>query len=318
MIESEVIIIGGGPAGSACAWQLHRHQIPALIIDKSTFPRLKLCAGWVQPRIWRQLQLGPEDYPHGLLLFKKLHFHFYGHHLPVPTRQYSIRRTEFDRWLLERSAVEVHRHRVQHIRFEDGFYVIDDRYRSRYLVGAGGTNCPVYRTFFRNSQPREEELRISTIEEEFPYDYRDKRCLLWFFEDGLPGYAWYVPKANGYLNVGIGGQYIKLRAQQKTIRSYWQPFVEKLRKLNLVNDHPFHHKGYNYYLRRKQPVVQNGRAYIVGDALGLATIDMGEGIGPAVESGILAAKAIIQNQAYTIGTIPKYSFPRILFPRLLR
>jgi flavin-dependent dehydrogenase len=37
------------------------------------------------------------------------------------------------------------------------------------------------------------------------YPFSDERCHLWFFEDGLPGYAWYVPKADGYLNVGIGG-----------------------------------------------------------------------------------------------------------------
>ncbi len=42
-------------------------------------------------------------------------------------------------------------------------------------------------------------------EEEFQYDLTDTRCKLWFFQNKLPGYAWYVPKEDGYVNVGLGG-----------------------------------------------------------------------------------------------------------------
>jgi len=35
---------------------------------------------------------------------------------------------------------------------------------------------------------------IVAQEEEFQFDYKDARCKLWFFENKLPGYAWYVPK----------------------------------------------------------------------------------------------------------------------------
>jgi len=41
----------------------------------------------------------------------------------------------------------------------------------------------------------------------------------------------------------------------------------------------------------------------VGDALGLATLDMGEGIGPAVRSGQLAAEAIIHGTEYSVASI---------------
>ena len=56
-------------------------------------------------------------------------------------------------------------------------------------------------------------------------------------------------------------------------------------------------------------------AYIVGDAAGLATVDLAEGIGPAVESGILAARDILGQADYSAGAILKYSLP--LWLRLL-
>ncbi len=49
MIERDVIIVGGGPAGSSCAWRLARHGVKPLVLDRASFPRLKLCAGWITP-----------------------------------------------------------------------------------------------------------------------------------------------------------------------------------------------------------------------------------------------------------------------------
>ena len=53
---------------------------------------------------------------------------------------------------------------------------------------------------------------------------------------------------------------------------------------------------------------------IVGDAVGLATLDMGEGIGPAIRSGLLAAEAILHDSDYDVRTIPRVS----LLPSLRR
>ena len=55
-----------------------------------------------------------------------------------------------------------------------------------------------------------------------------------------------------------------------------------------------------------------GMPSLVGDALGLATLDMGEGIGPAIQSGQLAAEAIITGTAYSVDSIPRYSFPSLV------
>lgn len=317
MISSDVIVVGGGPAGSTCAWKLRQYGVETIVLDKDAFPRQKVCAGWITPKVLKDLELKIKDYPQSVLTFKRLHISFKGRNFAVRTPQYSIRREEFDHWLLERAAVPVHRHSANQIRRENGYYVIDDTFRCRYLVGAGGTHCPVYRTFFQQASPREQELQITALGEEFPYDYQDKNCYLWFSESSLPGYSWYVPKGNGYLNVGIGGKLALLKSRGETIRDHWDHLVAKLEGLSLVRDHSFNPRGYNYYLRQKAGVSQFDNAFITGDAAGLATIDMGEGIGPAVESGLLAAKAIIEGRPYSLKSVTKHSFIRILIPWLI-
>jgi flavin-dependent dehydrogenase len=315
MTSIDVIIVGGGPAGSTCAGQLKQRGIECIVLDKHVFPRTKLCAGWITPQVLSALELDPKDYPHTLTSFKKLHFHIYGRRLGLKTRQYAIRRSEFDNWLLKRTSVPVHNHEIRNIARDGEHYIIDDTYRCRHLVGAGGTHCPVYRTFFTEAHPRDDNALIVSMEEEFVCDYQDDRCHLWFFENKLPGYSWYVPKKNGFINIGIGGVAATIKRKGMTIRDHWDLFVEKLRADKLVGDRSFEPKGYTYYLRQKNIVGQRNNCYIVGDAVGLATKDMGEGIGPAVQSGILAADAIAHGREYSLKSIAKYSMPRMLLSR---
>ncbi len=313
MFEAEVIIIGGGPAGASAAIELLKAGKETVIIDKSEFPRQKLCAGWVTPKVFKLLGENPEDYPYGILSFDKLYYDFGKFKIPVKTKQFSIRRIEFDKWLHELSGVRVIRHKAREIIKNGDTFVIDDKFKCKYLIGAGGTYCPVYETFFKEINPRAIEKKIVAIEEEFQYEWRDGRCLLWFGEMKLSGYAWYVPKADGYLNVGLGGTFNGLKKNGKTIKNYWEDFTKKLADLGLVK-RKFSGKGYSYYLRGNVKNVRQGNAFIVGDAAGLATLDMGEGIAPAIESGIRAARAIIENENYSLTGITKFSFPSVLFP----
>jgi len=314
MLDRTAIIVGGGPAGAACAWKLKTAGIDTLVIDKKTFPRLKLCAGWVTPKVFKLLQIHPADYPHPLLSFKRLICYFRGVRVPVRSRQYSIRRYEFDSWLLQRSGAPVEQHTVKTIREENRHYVIDNRYRTKFLVGAGGTHCPVYRELFSQLHPRSEAARISTVEEEFRYDYRDANCYLWFFENGLPGYGWYVPKEGGYLNIGIGGKQAAMKNRGQTINDHWRRFARKLVNTRLVSEREFNAKGHVYYIHRHTLPLQAGNAYLTGDAAGLATVDMGEGIGPAIQSGLNAAEAIIFQTPYRMPRISKFSWPGIIIP----
>jgi flavin-dependent dehydrogenase len=307
--HADALIIGGGPAGSTCAWKLRQAGIDVLILDRASFPRTKLCAGWITPEVIDDLEFDIDAYPHSFLSFDKLHFHFKYFNFSKKTTQHSIRRVEFDDYLLKRSGAPVQQHTVKKIEKVNGSYIVDGLYRCKYLIGAGGTRCPVYRELFHDLNPRAKLLQIATLEREFAYNWDNEECHLWFFRDGLPGYAWYVPKGNGHINVGLGGKADKIKACGGHLRDYWSSFANMLDHERLVHDVEFEPTGYSYYLRGSVDVVRNGNAFIVGDAVGLASIDMGEGIGPAVRSAILAFDAIVNNSEYDLRKLARFSLP---------
>ena len=312
----DVMIVGGGPAGSSAAWHLRRGGASVLVIDKEPFPRLKLCAGWITPEVVQDLAIDPHTYPHRFLTFDRLHAHVKGLHLRLNCVQHSIRRFEFDAWLLERSGAERVTHTVRNIRREAGGYVIDERFRGRYLIGAGGTRCPVYRTLFREHNPRASELQTVTLEHEFEYDWRDPDCHLWFFDGGLPGYSWYVPKARGWLNVGVGGMAERIKRSGVDIKDHWARLTRLLGRKLAVRAQ-YEPAGYSYYLRGQVEVVRVEDAFITGDAAGLATRDMCEGIGPAVRSGMRAADAILHGARYELKDVTGASLGGGLASRVL-
>jgi flavin-dependent dehydrogenase len=297
--SAEIIIVGGGPAGSAAAQRLRAAGADVLVLDKASFPRLKLCAGWITPEVVSDLALDVGRYPHRFLSFRRLHWHWKGLRLPVPCVQHSIRRFEFDAWLLERAGAPLLEHTVKAIRREGEDYVLDEAFRCRYLIGAGGTSCPVYRGLFRERMARVRELQTVTLELEFPYPWRDPDCHLWFFDQGLPGYSWYVPKARGWLNVGIGGMASRLKERGEDIRLHWQHFTAKLQRQFGI-EVPEEPTGYSYYLKGPGRIGRLDNAFVTGDAAGLATRDLCEGIGPAIRSGQQAAEAILRGSAYEI------------------
>jgi menaquinone-9 beta-reductase len=53
--EADVIVVGAGPGGSAAAYHMARHGLRVLLIDKSDFPREKVCGDGLTPRATRQL-----------------------------------------------------------------------------------------------------------------------------------------------------------------------------------------------------------------------------------------------------------------------
>ena len=317
MRSSEVIIVGGGPAGSSAAWQLRRAGAEVLLLDRERFPRLKLCAGWITPEVVRELEMDLEAYPHRLLTFPRLRVHYGRLSLPVPCVQHSIRRFEWDAWLLERSGAPVEQHNVREIVADGDGYLIDGAWRCRYLIGAGGTRCPVYRNLFRELNPRAHELQIVTLEHELEYDWRDGDCHLWFCEEGLPGYSWYVPKESGWLNVGIGGFAERIKSAGQDIKTHWARFAEKLGG-ELTRGAHYDPAGYSYFLRGRVDVVRRDNAFITGDAAGLASRDLGEGIGPAIRSGVRAAEAILHGAPYHLDDVTGMSVASIARSMLSR
>src|SRR4051812_6159968 len=114
MRHVETIVVGGGPAGSTCTRHLLQHDRAVLVLDKAPFPRLKLCAGWITAKVMRDLDFTANDYPHPILKLD-IRTHFLGlpfglNWFPTPGPDFSVRRVEFDAWLLARSRAEVVEH----------------------------------------------------------------------------------------------------------------------------------------------------------------------------------------------------------------
>jgi menaquinone-9 beta-reductase len=311
----KTIIVGGGPAGSSCAWQLKKNNEDVLILDKQTFPRLKLCAGWIPEQVMQDLECKIEDYPHSILpltikiYFGSIPFPLLGNWAISWRKNYSIRRIEFDHWLLQRSQAPVIHHQVQKIERQGDYYIIDEQYQCQYLVGAGGTGCPVRRHFFRDQ--RVNTLLISTIEKEFQYHQRDDIASLFFLAHGLKGYSWYVPKGNGFVNIGLGAFSSYFTQSHTHIHDHFQWFLADLVKRGLLDQETSQNikaTGHGYYLFSPQGEVKKDNCFLIGDSAGLASLDMAEGIRIAVESGLAVAKEILTHQSYQKENLPHFSF----------
>src|ERR1044072_1742947 len=102
----DAIVVGGGPAGSTAAWRLARAGAKVGVLDAATFPRVKLCAGWVTRRVWEVLELRPEAYPLTIQPFARAVLDVGGEELETRwerTVSFGIVRKEFDHFLLDRA-----------------------------------------------------------------------------------------------------------------------------------------------------------------------------------------------------------------------
>ncbi len=299
MRACDVLIVGGGPAGSSCAWALRGSGLDAVVLDKASFPRDKICGGWITPFVLQELGIDPADYSRGRTLQPISAFRVsclgqreiaidYGE--PV---SYGIRRREFDEYLLRRCGAEVHENvPVKSIERIHGGWVVNGEFKARLLIGAGGHFCPAARL----AGGRQEEHPVVAQEIEFPMDPEQVRSCrisadapeLYFCRD-LQGYGWCFRKDN-FLNIGLG------RMDQHRLGDHVSDFAQELRKAGKIGfDLPRRFAGHAYLLYGYSPrtVVEDG-LMLIGDSAGLAYAQSGEGIRPAVESGLLAAGVVLK------------------------
>ena len=313
MESCDVLIVGGGPAGSTCAWKLGRSGFDVLVIDAATFPRDKLCAGWITPPVLAELELSPDDYGRGRTLQPITGFRtalIGGRQLETryaSPMSYGIRRCEFDTYLLARSGARLKLGtRVATIGRADGRWIVNEDVRARMLVGAGGHFCPVARLV--NPEGRQEPV-VATREIEFRMDERQAaKCAvapdtpeLYFCRD-LRGYGWCFRKQD-YLNVGFG------RLGSRGVPAEAEAFADFLKSRGRIPaDTPTRWRGHAYLLYPTAPrAVAGDGVLLVGDAAGLAYPESGEGIRPAVESGRLAADTIVAARGeYSFENLGRY------------
>ena len=55
-IDTDVLVVGAGPGGSTAAYHLARHGIDVVMVDRSAFPREKVCGDGLTPRAVAAMQ----------------------------------------------------------------------------------------------------------------------------------------------------------------------------------------------------------------------------------------------------------------------
>ena len=110
MQHADVIIVGGGPAGSACAARLVAAGLDVLVLDRARFPRDKACAGWITPEVVKASGLelhayGLENTLQPIRRFRVGWIGGGGREVDYASAvSYGILRREFDSWLLRQSG----------------------------------------------------------------------------------------------------------------------------------------------------------------------------------------------------------------------
>lgn len=300
MVTCEILIVGGGPAGSTLARQLVRAGRDVMVMDKQAFPRDKICAGWITPAVIESLGLDCADYAKGRVLQPVHGFCtgvIGGAEAKVRYRDaasYGIRRCEFDHYLLERSQARVVQgEALRTLVRESGAWLVNGRIRAPLVVGAGGHFCPVARAL--GSKLGQAETVVAAQEIELPLTERqraeigfDNEVAQLYFCPDFKGYGWCFPKGD-YLNVGLG------REDSHGLSEHVQAFCAWLRaRGSIPSDLPsrLHGHAYLLYPSSRRRLIGEG-ALLIGDAAGLAYPQSGEGIRPAVESALMAAEVIL-------------------------
>ena len=237
----DVLVIGGGPSGSSCAYWLAEAGWDVALVEKKEFPRVKTCGDGLTPRSVRQIaDMGIEGALAGAHRYTGLRAHAFGRvldlpwpeHPSFPSYGYVITRHDLDALVNERAVkagatVWQGTEAIEPILDESvptpvgaglpscvGAVVKEKatgqvrEVRARYVVVADGANSRFGRalgTSRDRTQPMGMALRgyytSPGHDQPFIESHLDIR-------DGngdiVPGYGWIFPLGDGRVNVGVG------------------------------------------------------------------------------------------------------------------
>jgi len=323
--EADVIVVGAGPAGATTAFYLAQSGLDVLLLEKSRFPREKVCGDGLTPRAVKTLvsmgiSVSEQD---GWVRNKGLRVIGAGKRLELPWPEldsypgYGLVRTRLDLdETLARRAQQVGARLLEGVTVTGP--VRDDRtgritgvvakaadggedrtYRARVVVAADGNSSRLSVAMGlrkRDDRPLGVAVRTYYTSPRHDDDYLESWLDLWDGDRLLPGYGWIFGMGDGTSNVGLGllntsaafghtDYHALLRKWLEGMPAEWG-FTEENRTQPIRGAAlPM---GFN-----RTPHYHEG-LLLVGDAGGMVNPFNGEGIAYAMESGEILARTIVQ------------------------
>ncbi|MDP6363821.1 MAG: NAD(P)/FAD-dependent oxidoreductase [Candidatus Poseidoniia archaeon] len=305
-LEWDLIVVGGGPGGAAVAATAAAAGLETLLLERGGTLRHKPCGG-ILPEITEELieeVFGAPLPPEVLAEQGELRLRY----TPPSgeanggrvreSRLLNVKRDHFDQWLRDRAALAgatvQHDARVSDVEANGGFSIsYSQRGKERQataaqLVGGDGVHSLVRRRLAPDAAAPKMLVgqRLVRVAGELPADFH---CV--FAGMLSPFYAYTVPKG-GLLKIGSG-----MTEEERTdLMPSLDRFSEWLEQNGIAKlGEVVQQEG--WAIPFGEPRLDAAGALLVGDAAGLCNPLSGEGIRLAIESGQLAAEAIIESGA---------------------
>ncbi|HET7431889.1 MAG TPA: geranylgeranyl reductase family protein [Nocardioides sp.] len=318
--ETDVLVVGAGPAGSAAAAWSASAGLDTLLVDAAVFPRDKTCGDGLTPRAIGELQrLGLEDWLRAHTVSQGLRAHGFGQtlHLPwpggsLPDWGSAVARTELDDHLrttaLKRGATGVDGARAVDVRM-DGSRVAGVVFRSagdtfevrcRRLVVADGVRSPLGKKLGREWH-RDTVYAVagrSYVDSGMADDPWISSHLELRGEQGeiLSGYGWVFPLGSsdgrGSVNLGAGTLATARRPAEVAIKPLMQIYADTIREDFQISGELRMPTSALLPMGGAVSGVAGANWALIGDAAACVNPLNGEGIDYGLETGRLVADVL--------------------------
>ena len=279
MKHYDVLVVGGGPAGSTTAIRLADAGARVLLVDKATFPRDKPCGGGLTTRALAHCPVDPSPVVEEHVDLVELRFRFDDsvvRHARSPVISMTQRR-RLDAFLLDAA-------RERGVEVREGTTVDPVTAPADYVVGADGANGTTAKAFGLGGGI----VHGVAFEGNVPYGVVDRdryaRRAVVELADIPGGYGWVFPKGDHVMSASVRGR-TKARASASISRGSARRTISTRRARESARP-PFAAPP------GRDPVAGE-RALLVGDAAGLIDPVSGDGMYECFVSSRLAAEAIL-------------------------